>query len=93
MTLTEIERQAVHPRMAQIVDVENYDRLFVGVMFSEVADRILYGFAPTESLAAEIEEKCALYLSIVAGQVVGIPGDFVQVLPNELRDNRGVCAR
>jgi hypothetical protein len=85
MKLTEIQHQAIQARMAQIVGAENYDRLFVGVEFSEVADRMLYAFAPTEALAAEIEERFALHLSIVAGQVAGVPVEFVQVLPAELQ--------
>ena len=36
-----------------------YDRLFADVVFSEVADRILYAFAPNEAFAADIEERFA----------------------------------
>jgi hypothetical protein len=72
MKLTEIQQQAIQARISQIVGAENYDRLFVGVVFSEVADRILYAFAPTEGLAPDIEERFALHLSIVAGQVAGV---------------------
>jgi hypothetical protein len=56
--------------MSMIVGAENYDRLFLGAEFSEVDDKILYVFAPSESLAAEIEEQFSLHLSIVAGQVM-----------------------
>jgi hypothetical protein len=59
-----------------------------GVVFSEVADRILYAFAPTEGIASDIEERLALHVSIVAGQITGLPGEFVQVLPTELGGNR-----
>jgi hypothetical protein len=86
MKLNEIQQQAVQARMAQIVGAENYDRMFTGVSFSEVADRILYAFAPTEDQAAEIEEKFALHLSIVASQISGLPVEFVQVLPTALQD-------
>jgi hypothetical protein len=85
MKLSEIQQQAIQARISQIVGAENYDRLFVGVVFSEVADRILYAFAPTECLAADIEERFALHLSIVAGQITGLPAEFVQVLPAELQ--------
>jgi hypothetical protein len=44
---------------------------------------ILYAFARTESLAAEIEDNFALHLSIVAGQIAGVP--VVHVMPIELR--------
>ncbi|WMT75944.1 hypothetical protein NL528_05985 [Bradyrhizobium sp. Ash2021] len=35
-------------RMAQIVGAENYNRLFAGVVFGEVADKLLYAFAPID---------------------------------------------
>jgi hypothetical protein len=41
--------------------------------------------APTEDLATEIEDNYALDLSIVASQVAGVPVEFVQVLPDDLR--------
>jgi hypothetical protein len=85
MKLSEIQQQAIQARISQIVGAENYDRLFVGVVFSEVADGILYAFAPTECLAADIEKRFALHLSIVAGQITGLPVEFVQVLPAELQ--------
>jgi hypothetical protein len=34
--LSEIQQQAIQARISQIVGAENYDRLFVGVVFSEV---------------------------------------------------------
>jgi hypothetical protein len=74
--------------MAQIVGAENYDRLFAGVVFGEVADKLLYAFAPTEGLAADIEERFALHLSIVAEQITGLPVEFVQVLPGALQQPR-----
>jgi hypothetical protein len=37
MKLSEIQQQAIQARISQIVGAENYDRLFVGVVFSEVA--------------------------------------------------------
>src|SRR5216684_1156789 len=46
MNPTEIQQQAIQARMAHIMGAENYDRLFAAVMFSEVADSILYAFAP-----------------------------------------------
>jgi hypothetical protein len=39
--LTEIQQQAIQARMSLIVGAETHDRLFVGVMFSEV-DRAFY---------------------------------------------------
>jgi hypothetical protein len=86
MKLIEVQQQAIQARMAQIVGAENFDRLFAGVVFSEVADRILYAFAPTEGLAADIEERFALHLSIVTRQITGLPVEFVQVLPVGLQE-------
>jgi hypothetical protein len=84
-SLNEVQQQAIQARIGQIVGAENYDRLFAGVVFTEVANRILYAFAPNEAFAADIEERFALHLSIVAGQITGLPVEFVQVLPAELR--------
>jgi hypothetical protein len=84
--LSEVQQQVIQSRTGQIVGAENFDRLFAGAVFTEVADQILYAFAPTESLAAEIEENYALHLSIVVGRVTGVPVEFVQVLPDELRE-------
>jgi hypothetical protein len=70
MKLTEVQQRSIQARMSMIVGAENYDRLFLGAEFSEVDDKILYVFAPSESLAAEIEEQFSLHLSIVAGQVM-----------------------
>jgi hypothetical protein len=35
--------------------------------------------------AADIEARFALHLSIVVSQIAGVPVDYVQVLPSELR--------
>jgi hypothetical protein len=48
---------------------------------------ILYCFARSEDLAAEIEDMFALHISIIAGQMVQVPVEFVQVLPDELRES------
>jgi hypothetical protein len=85
MKLTELQQQAIRARMSLIVGAHNYDRLFLGAEFSEVEKGILYCFAKSEDLAAEIEEKFALHISIIASQIVRVPVEFVQVLPIELR--------
>jgi hypothetical protein len=85
MKLSEVQQQAIQARIGQIVGGDNYDRLFAGVVFSEAADRILFAFAPNEAFAADIEERFALHLSIVAGQITGLPVEFVQVLPVQLQ--------
>lgn len=85
MKLNDIQQQAIQARMNLIVGATTYDRLFLGITFDEVADDILYVFARTEELAAEIEESYALALSIVASQITGVSVEFVQVLPERLR--------
>lgn len=85
MKLTDVQQQAIQARLNLIVGATTYDRLFLGATFDEITDRILYVFARTEELAAEIEETYALHLSIVAGQITGRKVDFVQVLPERLR--------
>jgi hypothetical protein len=83
--LTEIQQQAMQARMSLIAGAETYDRLFLGAEFSNVEKGILY-FAKTEEVAAEIEDKFALHISIIASQIVRVPVEFVQVLPEELQD-------
>ncbi|MET4802811.1 hypothetical protein [Bradyrhizobium sp. LB11.1] len=85
MKLSEVQQQAIQARMSLIVGAQNFDRLFLGAAFEEVADCILYMSARTEALAGEIEERFALHLSIVAGQITGLPVEFVQVMPLDLR--------
>lgn len=86
MKLTDVQQQAIQARMALVVGAENYDRLFSGVQISEVEKGILYCFAQTEDLAAEIEDRFALHISIIASQIARVPVEFVQVLPAELRE-------
>jgi hypothetical protein len=89
MKLTEIQQQAVQARMNMILGAEEYDRLFLDVIFSEVIGGVLYAFAQSETLAAEIEDKYALHLSIVVGQIAGTPVEFVQFLSAELHQHHG----
>jgi hypothetical protein len=83
--LTDIEQQGIQARMNQILGSDTYDRLFLGAVFDEIEDKVLYVFARDEELAAEIEGSLALHLSIVARQITGLRVDFVQVLPERLR--------
>jgi hypothetical protein len=89
MKLSEIQRQAMQARMSLIMGAQNFDRLFLGAVFEEILDGILFVFARTEGLAAEIEERFALHLSIIAAQITGLPVEFVEVLPVELRQQDG----
>jgi hypothetical protein len=60
--------------------------MFTGVSFGEVAGRILYAFAPTEDLSAEIEGEVRAAPVFVASQISGVTVEFVQVLPTALQD-------
>jgi hypothetical protein len=85
MKLPEIQQQTMQARMSLIVRADNYDRLFAGAVFDEVEKGVLYCFARSEDLAAEIEDRFALHISISANQIVRVPVEFVQVPPDELR--------
>ena len=84
MKLSEIQQQAIQARMALTAGAQNFDRLFAGTVFDEIIENTLFVFARTEALAGEIEERFAVHLPIVAGQITGLPVEFVEVLPKEL---------
>lgn len=85
MTLVSlVQSQAILARMALIVGAETFDRLFAGVEFSQIEDNILYVFAPTEEIAAEIEDTYSLHLVIVAADILKLDIDFAMVLPRVL---------
>ncbi len=69
-TLTEVQSQAIMARMALIVGAETLDRLFLGVEFANVDGDVLYVYAPTQVLAAELEERFALHLIIIATEIL-----------------------
>ena len=71
--------------MALIVGAKTFDRLFQGVQFSEVDGDILYCFAMNEELAAEMEDKFALHISIVATDILKTEIGIVTVLPRFLQ--------
>jgi hypothetical protein len=89
MNLSLVQEQAITARMALIVGAKTFDRLFQGVQFSEVDGDILYCFAMNEELAAEMENKFALHIAIVAADLDGalrrhgFPGG--QLLPGRRR--------
>jgi hypothetical protein len=70
MHLSLVQEQAIAARMALIVGAKEFDRLFPGVQFSEVDGDILFCFAMNEELAAEMEDKYALRISIVASDIL-----------------------
>ncbi|MBI3699158.1 MAG: hypothetical protein HY242_01755 [Afipia sp.] len=79
-----VQAQAISARIALVVGAENYDRFFAGVEFSEVKDKILYVFAPTEEIASEVEAAFSLHLAIIATDILKQDVDFALVVPRVL---------
>jgi hypothetical protein len=67
--------------MALIVGAKEFDRLFPGVQFSEIDGDILFVFARDEETAAEMEDKYALHISIIASEILKTDVGIVMVLP------------
>jgi hypothetical protein len=55
--------------------------LFLGVQFSEVDGDILFVYALDEDRAAEMEDKYALHISIIATDILKQEIAIVMVLP------------
>jgi hypothetical protein len=51
------------------------------VQFSEINGDILFVFAQDEETAAEMEDKYALYISIIASEILKTDVGIVMVLP------------
>ena len=81
MHLTLVQAQAIAARMALIVGAEEFDRLFLGVQFSEVDGDILFVYALDEDRAAEMEDSYALHISIIATDILKREISIVMVLP------------
>jgi hypothetical protein len=56
--------------------------LFAGVEFNEVDGGILFVHARSEDCAAEMEDRFALYISIIAADILGRDIGIVMVLPH-----------
>ena len=84
MKIDPVHDQAITARMALIVGAATFDRLFTGARFAEVEGDLLYAFAKDEATAAEIEERFALHISIIATNILKREIGVVLVLPNEL---------
>jgi hypothetical protein len=76
-----VQEQAITARMALIVGAKEFDRLFPGVQFAEVDGDILFVFAKDEEIAAEMEDKYALHISIIAAEILKTDIGIVMVLP------------
>jgi hypothetical protein len=80
-----VQEQAIAARMALIVGAKEFDHLFQGVVFSEVDGDILFVFAQDEETAAEMEDKYALHISIIAAEILECDIGIVMVLPRVLQ--------
>jgi hypothetical protein len=85
MNLTVVQDQAIQARMALIVGAKTFDRLFAGIRFDEVDGDILFCYAMNEELAAEMEDKFGLHISIVATDILKRQIGIVMVLPRVLQ--------
>jgi hypothetical protein len=81
MLVSEIQSLAITARMAAIVGSDTFDRLFAGVEFNEVDGDILFVYAQSEDCAAEMEDRFALHISIIAADILGRDIGIVLVLP------------
>jgi hypothetical protein len=66
--------------MALIVGAELFDRLFAGIRFDETDGPLLYVYAGSEEIAAEIEDNYSLYIAITASQIISREVELVVVM-------------
>jgi hypothetical protein len=88
MLVSEIQSLAITARMAAIVGLDTFDRLFAGVEFNEVDGDILFVYARSEDCAAEMEDRFALHISIIAAEILGRDIGIVMVLPHYRVEHR-----
>jgi len=84
VTLTLLQDQAIAARMALIVGAPTFDRLFLGIRFAEIEGEFLFAYAKDEETAAEIEDRFALHISIIASRILEQDIRIVMVLPKEV---------
>jgi hypothetical protein len=81
MKLSLVQEQAITARIALVVGAEEFDRLFLGIAFSEVEGDILFAHAYDDDCAAEIEDKYSEHLATLASGILGRKIGIVMVLP------------
>jgi hypothetical protein len=84
MKVAPVQDQAIAARMALIVGAVTFDRLFQGIRFAEVDEDVLFVYASDEEAAAEIEDKFALHISIIATGILKRQIGIVMVFPKDL---------
>jgi hypothetical protein len=90
MHLTLVQEQAIAARIALVVGAKEFDRLFPGVRFSEVDGDILFVYALDEDRAAEMEDRYALHISIIATDILKRKIAIVLVLPSRSGETHAV---
>jgi hypothetical protein len=81
--ITLLQDQAIAARMALTVGATTFDRLFSGIHFAEIQGEFLFVYAKDEETAAEIEDRFALHISIIASRILEQDIRIVMVLPKE----------
>ena len=84
MHLTLVQNYAITARMAFIVGAETFDRLFLSVEFAAVEGDVLYVYAQSEEVAAELEDKFSLHILVIAAEVLDRDIGIVMFLPKVL---------
>jgi hypothetical protein len=73
-------------RPSPIDEHDFYLGIFLGVRFGEVDGDVLFVYAQNEELAAEMEDRFALHISIVATGILKREIGAVIVMPKQLAD-------
>jgi hypothetical protein len=74
--------------MSSRCDPAHRHRLFAGVEFNEVDGDILFVYAQCEDCAAEMEDRFAPHISIIAAEILMRDIGIVMVLPRNRAEHR-----
>ena len=76
-----------HARVFRLRSTE-FDRLFLGVQFSECDGDILFCFARDDETADEMENEYGLHIFIIATDILNRDIGIVMILPKVLHQGR-----
>ena len=85
MELSLIQDYAIQARLAAVIGVTVFDRVFAGVRFAETDGPLLYVYAMDERCAADIEDDFSLLIADVASRILKREVELVVVLPKVLQ--------
>ena len=85
MQLTDTQDFAIQALVAQVIGRALFDRLFLGIRFTEVDGPLLYVTAKDEETAAELEEDFSLLIADIATRILQQEIDLNVVLPKVLQ--------